>query len=231
MGYWNETCMLTNLPIHDDEPVVAFLIAARPDTELRAEPDDVYAPVSPPIRGRYDDYGGLEEIENEDAVLRALRPTSENESPWLCRTRTGFARQRLTSLPTVLQIAASGQLYVDGAAGDRFPRQERRPVYTAMIRREFFDLAVEWGSKGIHDPRFAAQRALDPLRTAVDRGLVPDKDTQAVGALVAFMRHHRKSFFPTTGAGFQADVDDSDDVIFHRAVLEAAEEMRARNRR
>lgn len=231
MGYWNETCMLTNLPIHDDEPVVAFLIAARPSPEFRTEPDDVYAPVSPPIRGRYDDYGGLEEVESEDAVLRALLPGGEDESPWLFRTRAGFARPRLTSLSTALQLAASGQLYVGGETRDPLRRPARRPARLVMLRREFFDMAVAWGAEGIRDPRFAAQRALEPLGDAVARGLVPDEELRALGALVAFMRHHRKSFFPTTGAGSQADVEDRDDIRFHRAVLDAAEAMRGRNSR
>jgi len=63
MGCWNETCQLTNLPISNGERVVMFPLTA---TIAR----DEWLPVelktlTLPIFGSYDDYGFIEDVEDD----------------------------------------------------------------------------------------------------------------------------------------------------------------------
>lgn len=83
MGCYNSTCMITHLPILWKDPVVA--VALRPfvgkmDGSVdysQLLPDtgggyclatDAFIPFPVPVRGRYDDYGGIEEIAEGEAT-------------------------------------------------------------------------------------------------------------------------------------------------------------------
>lgn len=59
MGCWNATCFISNLPILAGEPCVGFLITATGKMGVTSYPDERYRPITPPIEGTYDDYGGL----------------------------------------------------------------------------------------------------------------------------------------------------------------------------
>ena len=75
MGCWNATCFISNLPIRAGEPCVGFLIAATGKIGIACYPDDRYRPITPPIEGVYDDYGGLELSSEKDTgvLYQALR--------------------------------------------------------------------------------------------------------------------------------------------------------------
>src|SRR5579863_2211895 len=71
MGCWNETDAVTQLPILHGQPV-RYLILTSQDSELLSEefkPSgycgqyDLVVPRAVPIRGKYNDYGGVEEVE------------------------------------------------------------------------------------------------------------------------------------------------------------------------
>lgn len=65
MGYWNETCTLTNLPICYGEPTVAILLEQTPNVSHQngiVYPDDIFRPVGLPLYGKYNDYGNLEDV-------------------------------------------------------------------------------------------------------------------------------------------------------------------------
>lgn len=70
MGSWNETCKMTGMPIMHGQPVVAFLVT---NNVFSDRPE--YDVVSLPIRGKYDDYGGVEEIDIPDWHTSALLGT------------------------------------------------------------------------------------------------------------------------------------------------------------
>ena len=78
MGCWNGTCYISKLPIHYGENVVMILVRER-EFKRRGEcphtcyPTDFYAPFGYPIYGKYDDYGGVEDIENAKEVLEYLK--------------------------------------------------------------------------------------------------------------------------------------------------------------
>jgi hypothetical protein len=69
MGCWNETCGITHLPIHWNEPVRLFLLVGVGDpTEDHAghcNTNDLWTPRFLPVKGVYSDYGSLENIEED----------------------------------------------------------------------------------------------------------------------------------------------------------------------
>jgi len=70
MGCWNATCMISGLPIIDADPVVAYIIKENVKFSIGSSPS--FSPVSPPIRGMYDNYGGIEGFDKDSlAVLLA----------------------------------------------------------------------------------------------------------------------------------------------------------------
>ena len=72
MGCWNETCLMSNLPIMAGEKVAMMLLSNRfadvnyGPTGVLTEHDDVWAPICFPIIGEYDDYGGIENVKETE---------------------------------------------------------------------------------------------------------------------------------------------------------------------
>lgn len=76
MGCWNETCGITQMPICAGDPVRMFLIVevegewAREDV-CHSYTTDLWRPFGLPLKGTYDEYGRIENIE-EDALSTLL---------------------------------------------------------------------------------------------------------------------------------------------------------------
>lgn len=69
MGSWNETCMVSNLPVMYGEPVICYLIKKSKyfDQSIAKgvyTTTDLFCPVSLPIKAVYNDYGGVSEADN-----------------------------------------------------------------------------------------------------------------------------------------------------------------------
>jgi hypothetical protein len=58
VGCWVETCMVTGLPINYGAPVVGFLLGMNP-RGMGLPARELGEPLSLPLEGNYDDYGGL----------------------------------------------------------------------------------------------------------------------------------------------------------------------------
>lgn len=67
MGCWNETCGITQMPIHVGDPVVlVFLTKVDRHKENHGGfcyANSIWTPKFLPVRGEYDDYGGVENIQ------------------------------------------------------------------------------------------------------------------------------------------------------------------------
>ena len=72
MGCWNATCMLSHLPIFSGEETYAFLIARMPHEGRNWYASSRWTPVAM-FTGKYDDYGGLDDIKNERSHLELLQ--------------------------------------------------------------------------------------------------------------------------------------------------------------
>jgi len=73
MGCWNETCGLSGLAIGYGESVA--LVVTRRFTQYPPDfrfPDSIFEPVGFPVYGTYDDYGSVEDVENESQVIEAF---------------------------------------------------------------------------------------------------------------------------------------------------------------
>jgi len=77
MGFWNGTCNLTNLPIRLDDPVYGMITLLNPYFDRSAQglfseypfhSTDYFIPISAPIKGKYDGYGGIKDIENPSSL-------------------------------------------------------------------------------------------------------------------------------------------------------------------
>lgn len=76
MGCWCETCMLSNLPICEGDDVVIIPLFNRFGRNMSYyygyEPTDCYCPL-PPIIGKYNDYGGVENIQISNFQLELYK--------------------------------------------------------------------------------------------------------------------------------------------------------------
>jgi len=72
MGSWNATCMISKLPILYGEECVAFLIAKTIGKPTSGSPTGKWRPISPPIFGKYADYGCLDSVKNGDPLITAF---------------------------------------------------------------------------------------------------------------------------------------------------------------
>lgn len=70
MGCWNGTCYLSNLPIVAGQRVVGYVLASKKIKSANAlcYSTDWAFPISFAFRGKYDDYGGVMEIEDDLAT-------------------------------------------------------------------------------------------------------------------------------------------------------------------
>lgn len=76
MGCWNATCGLTHLPIMAGEPVVMLMLAALDTVPNQCHYYNEDATLfALPIEGKYNDYGGLEEIQMSDETRQVLLNT------------------------------------------------------------------------------------------------------------------------------------------------------------
>lgn len=82
MGVWNQTCALSNLPITEDDAIkLVFLLPKKIPYKISGissvnDSDDILQPFLLPISGRYDYYGGIQDIKydwNTDIVFEVLK--------------------------------------------------------------------------------------------------------------------------------------------------------------
>ena len=76
MGYWNETCGISNLPIKRGDRIVMFLLVSPShmpiSTGMALDPTTYRMPMYFAIRGTYNDYGGIEGVEDADELFEYL---------------------------------------------------------------------------------------------------------------------------------------------------------------
>lgn len=68
MGCWNETCVLTQLPIYAGSDVVELRIVQGARYRASDGAGDTALLFGLPLKGRYDDYGGVEDYERPELV-------------------------------------------------------------------------------------------------------------------------------------------------------------------
>lgn len=229
MGYWNETCMLTHLPIEEGEDTVCVFIAQQPGDRDTVYSDTIYAPISLPLFGKYDDYGRLENFATDfDSFLTALGQAELalcNENPG-----NGKAFSPIESikdcgereLTDFLDLVRQGNVYIrDEEAAYGYSR-----VYLAFIKKRFFENAVKAREKYfmddfVRDIGFRIRLSL-PLKRAIREGLVGSSDLRELAAVNNFMDISRISWHPTCGSGSQNCLDHDCQIEFYQEMLKEA---------
>jgi len=69
VGYWNQTCAISHLPIIQGQSVVIVAMVQNTFTTDLCYPESHYIPIKTPCYGEYDGYGGVENIWGSGAAL------------------------------------------------------------------------------------------------------------------------------------------------------------------
>jgi hypothetical protein len=91
MGSWNETCAISNLPILAGDDIKLLLLKRSPYINDMGEYNGVsnateqFIPILSPINGKYDDYGGIEDIVEDDAYWLLNNYLIKNHSKLVSR--------------------------------------------------------------------------------------------------------------------------------------------------
>lgn len=225
MGCWNATCFLTGLPIFHGQPAMLLFIAA--------QDDGTWLPTTLPIRGYYDDYGGLEDCETDNAALSLLRQStfSANREDMpagrIFDTAGFYARDWEESLKELATAAVRGELSQLVTA---------RNVGTSEWRRARVLMAHPWAWNHLVDAipdvqddllssvtfRLKTNGALrTKLRDMSNDGPLAESDPTAPGIvrlakLMAAMDAMRIAFHPANGDGSQDDMSDDWQLQFQK---------------
>lgn len=85
MGCWCETDGVTQLPINHGDKVRLFIIINNGYDDIdgggQCYSNDIWSPLCPPIQGTYDDYGGVENIKNDEYAKNLLKVLKDKMLP------------------------------------------------------------------------------------------------------------------------------------------------------
>ena len=142
MGCWNATCALTHLPIKAGESVVMLMLATLDTVPNQCHYYNEDATLfALPIEGKYDDYGGLEEIQMADETRQMLLNTK-----FFNHDRGEYVPMSLDA-PTEKEIFESlfdQNLYIKyPMVGGLTVRFQYTPITYVMYHKEAFKLVYK----------------------------------------------------------------------------------------
>ena len=134
MGSWNQTCMLTGLPILYGDPCTGFLIARNQNKLRSIGPALFFAPLTTAITGTYDDYGGIENAPAPEPLLAVL----ENDG---CLIVEDGNEPR--DAAEWVSAASEGRLkFVHDGKSQPVSGKYVESVWLALVRTDFFENGV-----------------------------------------------------------------------------------------
>lgn len=225
MGCWNETCYLTGLPVFAGEPVQLLFIAASADGQWR--------PATLPIKGYYDDYGGIESAERRAASLDMLRAarfrinTGGGHEPEPFDNSGLYALDWEKALQELANHAAREELEM--LVPGRNPNSEEwRPASVLMAHcwaYSHFVNAIERVQDDLFSSVTFRLETTGPVRMklrdmsmwdAVDPEDPFAKGIADLARLMAAMAAMRVAFYPTAGKGSQDGMEDGWQLDFQK---------------
>ena len=136
MGCFNETCMGSNLPILAGEECVLVMMVENPYVPTGVYATTGYAPMLA-IYGTYNDYGGLEKIQDEETALKLLASI-----PNLCvKTDEGLQPYTVTTLEDFLEASCRYGLYATKVRGVlKGVAKDTLAIHTVFLKPGFVNL-------------------------------------------------------------------------------------------
>ena len=219
MGFWNETCMLSKLPIRPETPCAGILIARRPEPVNKTYADGFYAPVSRVFFGKYDSFGALTDLlDKNDCVTDLLPPRKFEVLPYEPdMPDMNHTAEPVTGLESLLKAVERGRVFINTRFG-------KLPVYLALMHEDLFEYAVETARKN-HFEESLLQRVQNNDQV---RWFETSDATLELGALLAFMTTMRIGLMPTIGAGSQYELDNKRYAMFYKLMYEKAQDIHGR---
>lgn len=234
MGCWNETCLLTRLPIQSDEDAVCVLIAERPEITSICYAHDVFTPVTLPIFGKYDDYGSLEQLSNDVGSLKAML-----RIPVRAKTESGFVPyvtkcdDEREYVARLIRESGHDELYVEMPCMNTHKTAFSRILPVFMLRG-FYDFAVKLRRDLFKDVEYKHLYLYDmglmnSLPVNYAKSLESTRGKQQLArdliALNSFMGTMRIAWGPTAGSGSQNCLENGYQMDFYDLMRERAQNI------
>lgn len=250
MGDWHGTCFASSLPIFEGEDCAAILMVRNPyDTRRNTYPDDRYFPITAPLRGKYNGYGGI--IPVRDSNYEALEAFIKDYPVLL------FAKEQdpSTGIPIQdLSAALDGAIHCGVILNSKeFPtRKGNLVVEMGLLHGKILSFAEKEYSKRIH----SVERAIENIEMAAketsfwspkvleceeslrytlsDTGMSHSfliratrhgYNPASLAAVTAMLQNQRLRFIPGNGAGSQLGIELERQLSYYGLVHQIAEEV------
>jgi len=145
MGCWHETCALSGMPIHVGDKVMWMMLTGRRQYESNGTlrpgvyPEDFWAPRHLPVVGEYDDYGGVENVENDifmEMILDMLKidMVDREQTPRMETICIPSPKRENLKFENIQRWLHEGCLFVDSNAIDRMEAKKYLELQRATNR-------------------------------------------------------------------------------------------------
>lgn len=223
MGCWNETCLFSRLPITCGQKIVCVFIIPAKYGQHTVYADDQYVPLSLPFRGRYDDYGRIEDITYDEAAIKSLANTplrTEYKGGWTSvdppRTTDPNWGTQITNLA---DMARQEKLWAeDDSCAEGCVR-----VRLAFIHEDLWDYAMKYPAKNMaSEPSDPGGYRWPAMKGVAENGKTKPKALRELVMVNWAMNLMRVAWQPTCGTGSQSCIDYRWQVTMYRKFAERA---------
>lgn len=226
MGEWNETCMMTRLPILPGESVIGLLLTRRSTVLDRSYPDGEYTPVSLPVLGDYDGYGSIEIAwATADIIKVANRATLYEQVSNTYHPVSLDADMPAFSMSNLFDIASDNRLFINTDVNGQPTFQRVEPIF---IKEDFFRFAVR---QYIADFSPYVLRHNPSLLTRLPDALRPESNQPACENLRKYLAFRaclnacRIPIAPVCGKGSQTGVEKRPQLELYKFMFNTAHDI------
>lgn len=167
MGCWNGTCGLTRLPILEGDRTVLVVLRQRARDLTGGGivyQNDVFEPITPPIKGVYNDYGNIEYIEPNPITEKYLKSIVKKLGDENCKKDKIYLTGK-TELEKYLYFIERG--YIKGIAFEMFLEEAYNKVVETMGNRYFYKSDVTL-KESIEEPANKYKYAKDSFKELIN---------------------------------------------------------------
>lgn len=178
MGCWNETCLVSNLPITVGDEVAMILLVPSHSfiNGCGYRNNDFFKPCCLPIFGEYNDYGSVENITNDNYALEYLKILREKKV-------LNF-KWKGENLEQLLSNNIIGTR-VKPLIPKRYHSKHKVVITKAFIKKEFYDLfvAISLNNQNYYDKDESSANIKEYLLKGFHQGIEKNKEFREMVAL------------------------------------------------